>query len=180
MRGRDPLPDRPAGVPAPRRRPDTEALLGFFAEGRRVGGSFDAGIQLALERILVDPEFLFRVYAEPSETGPGGTYGLDDLEIASRLSFFLWSSIPDEELLGLAEAGRLSDPDVYEAQVLRMLADPRASEALVGGFVSQWLNLRLLPRSSPIPSSIRTSTTASSRPSGRRPSSSSATRSART
>ena len=70
---------------------------------------------------------------------------LDDLAVASRLSFFLWSSIPDEELLALAEAGRLAEPAVYEEQVLRMLADPRASEALVGGFVSQWLNLRLLP-----------------------------------
>ena len=124
---------------------DTEGLLDFFAEGRRRGGSFDAGIQLALERILVDPEFLFRVYAEPAEPGPGGTYELDNLEVASRLSFFLWSSIPDEELLGLAEAGRLTEPVVYEEQVLRMLADPRASEALVGGFASQWLNLRLLP-----------------------------------
>ena len=126
-------------------RSETEVLLDFFAEGRMFGGSFDAGIQLALERILVDPEFLFRIYTEPTETGPGGIYGLSDLEIASRLSFFLWSSIPDDELLGLAEAGRLSDPDVYEDQILRMLADPKAADALVGGFASQWLNLRLLP-----------------------------------
>ena len=124
---------------------DVEVLLRFFDEGRLTGGSFDAGIQLALERILVDPEFLFRIYSEPEETGPGGVYELDDLEVASRLSFFLWSSIPDEELLRLAEEGRLSEPAIYEEQVLRMLADPQAVDALVGSFASQWLNLRLLP-----------------------------------
>ena len=124
---------------------DTQVLLEFFRQGRAEGGSFDAGIQLALERLVVDPEFLFRIYREPTGVEQGGVYDLDDMEVASRLSFFLWSSIPDETLLSLAEEGRLSDPAVYDEQVRRMLEDPRAIEALVEGFASQWLNLRLLP-----------------------------------
>jgi hypothetical protein len=124
---------------------DVETLLGFFGQGRAEGGSFDAGIQLALERLVVDPEFLLRVYREPSGVEPGDVYRLSDLEVASRLSFFLWSSIPDERLLGLAEAGRLKDPAVLEGEVRRMLADRRAADALVEGFAAQWLNLRLLP-----------------------------------
>jgi mono/diheme cytochrome c family protein len=131
------------------RRPSTEQdvtmLLGFFREGRAQGGSFDAGIQLALERLLVDPEFLLRVYRTPEGVGPGEVHPLSGYEVASRLSFFLWSTIPDDELLGLAEEGRLTDGAVLEAQVARMLADPRAHRALVEGFASQWLNLRLLP-----------------------------------
>ena len=124
---------------------DVEILLGFFRQGRLEGGSFDAGIQLALERLVVDPEFLFRVYPEPTGVEQGDVYQLDDVAVASRLSFFLWSSIPDETLLGLAEEGRLTDPAVLEQQVRRMLADPRAIEGLVDGFAAQWLNLRLLP-----------------------------------
>ena len=124
---------------------DVEVLLEFFRQGRTEGGSFDAGIQLALERLVVDPEFLFRIYREPTGLAPGEAYDLDDVSIASRLSFFLWSSIPDEPLLELAETGRLTDPAVLEEQVRRMLADPRAIEGLVDGFASQWLNLRLLP-----------------------------------
>ena len=124
---------------------DVEILLEFFRQGRSDGGSFDTGIQLALERLVVDPEFLFRVYRSPTGVHPGDVYALDDFEVASRLSFFLWSSIPDEVLLGLAEDGRLTDPAVLEGQVRRMLADPRAIEALVDGFAAQWLNLRLLP-----------------------------------
>ena len=128
------------------RRPVTEGDLGklmpFFRQGREDGGSFEAGIQFALERILVDPAFLLRVYRDPPSTGD--PYRLSDLEVASRLSFFLWSSIPDEELLDVAEAGRLADPAVLRGQVLRMLADPRAAEALTEGFASQWLNLRVL------------------------------------
>ena len=131
------------------RRPATEqdvdVLLQFFRQGRSDGGSFDAGIQLALERLVVDPEFLFRIYREPTGVEPGGVYALDDMAVASRLSFFLWSSIPDEPLLQLAEEGRLTEPAVFEQQVLRMLADPRAIDALVEGFAAQWLNLRLLP-----------------------------------
>ncbi len=124
---------------------DTRALLEFFRQGRDGGGSFDAGIQLALERIVVDPEFLVRVYREPTEVETGDIYELDDLEVASRLSFFLWSSIPDESLLRQAEEGQLTEPAILEEQVRRMLADPRARRALVEGFAAQWLNLRLLP-----------------------------------
>jgi mono/diheme cytochrome c family protein len=124
---------------------DVEILLEFFRQGRTEGGSFDAGVQLALERLVVDPEFLFRIYREPTGVAPGDAYDLDDVAIASRLSFFLWSSIPDERLLELAESGRLTDPAVLDEQVRRMLADPRAIEGLVDGFAAQWLNLRLLP-----------------------------------
>jgi hypothetical protein len=131
------------------RRPATERdvamLLQFFREGSAEGGSFDAGIQLALERLLVDPEFLLRVYRTPDGVETGEVYDLDGFELASRLSFFLWSSMPDEELLALAEQGHLTDTAVLEQQVRRMLADPRAHAALVEGFASQWLNLRLLP-----------------------------------
>lgn len=124
---------------------DVRVLLEFFAMGRRSGGSFDAGIQFALERLLVDPEFLLRVYREPERRPPGaGSYRISDLELASRLSFFLWSSIPDEPLLEAAERRQLSDPAVLRRQVRRMLADPRAESALVDGFTAQWLNLRLL------------------------------------
>ena len=129
------------------RRPVTDrdraSLLEFFETGRREGGSFEAGIQYGLERILVDPDFLLRVYREPVDLPRDrGTYPLSDLEIASRLSFFLWSSIPDEELLELAERGRLTEPATLEAQARRMLADPRAADALVNDFAAQWLNLR--------------------------------------
>ena len=127
------------------RRPVTDAevdsLLRFFDEGR-AAGSFEAGIQFALERVLVDPDFLLRVYRDPIDQDRGTVYALSDLELASRLSFFLWSSIPDEPLLQLAEEGRLSDPAVLEQQVRRMLTDPRATAAIVEDFAAQWLNLR--------------------------------------
>jgi mono/diheme cytochrome c family protein len=131
------------------RRPVTKAdldtLLPFFDSGRRDGGSFDAGIQFALERILVDPDFLLRVQHDPASTkgAPAAPRRLTDIEIASRLSFFLWSSIPDEPLLESAERGELSKPAILEQQVRRMLADRRAS-ALVNDFAAQWLNLRRL------------------------------------
>lgn len=131
----------------PVRGADVQTLMRFFEDGRRDGGSFEAGIQFALERMLVDPDFLLRVYRDPA-TGPNPPspiprpYRLSDLELASRLSFFLWSSIPDDTLLSLAEKGRLSDPAVLEQQVKRMLADPRAVDALVDDFAAQWLNLR--------------------------------------
>ncbi len=122
------------------RRPVTKAdldtLMPFFESGRRDGGSFNAGIQFALERILVDPDFLLRVQQ-------GEARRLTDLEVATRLSFFLWSSIPDATLLELAERGELAKPAVLEQQVRRMLADRRAS-ALVNDFAAQWLNLRRL------------------------------------
>ena len=121
---------------------DVEALLGFFRAGRRDGG-FDAGIQFALERMLVDPEFLFRIERDPPDAAPGTPYRLGGLELASRLSFFLWSSIPDDELLDAAADGRLGDPAELERQTRRLLADAR-STALVDNFASQWLRLRNL------------------------------------
>jgi mono/diheme cytochrome c family protein len=131
------------------RRPVTKAdvltLLEFFTRGRQDGESFDRGIQFALERVLVDPDFLLRVHRDPAapQTAPGqAPYRLSDMEIASRLSFFLWSSIPDESLIDLAGRGQLSEPLILEQQVRRMLADPRATDALVDSFAAQWLNLR--------------------------------------
>ncbi len=128
------------------RRPSTKAdvdtLLQFFDQGRRDGGNFDAGIQFALERMLVDPDFLLRVYRDPTGQNSTAPYHLTDLELASRLSFFLWSSIPDDRLLTLAEHGELSNPSTLETEVRRMLMDPRATNALVNDFAAQWLNLR--------------------------------------
>ena len=119
---------------------DVERLLTFYDRGR-AAGSFDTGIEMALRRLLVSPEFLFRVERDPEGVVAGEAYRVSDLELASRLSFFLWSSVPDEELLEAAERGELSDAEVFEAQVERMLADPR-SEALVDNFAGQWLTLR--------------------------------------
>jgi mono/diheme cytochrome c family protein len=113
---------------------DTATLVGFYDSGLKDSGSFDGGIQFALERLLVDPDFLLRVYRSAGR--------LSDVEIASRLSFFLWSSIPDDRLLALAEQKQLTRPAILEQQVRRMLADPRAVDALVGNFAAQWLNLR--------------------------------------
>jgi hypothetical protein len=112
----------------------------FYAAGRAEGG-FDAGIERALERVLVSPQFLFRIESQPANAAPGTAYPITDLELASRLSFFLWSSIPDNELLDLAIARRLKTPAVLEQQVKRMLADPR-SESMVTNFAAQWLYLR--------------------------------------
>ena len=122
---------------------DIDTLLGFFDSGRESGGGFDAGIQLALERMLVDPDFLLRIERDPDGAAPGAPYRLSDVEVASRLSFFLWGSIPDEPLLDAAERGALTDPVELEAQVRRMLADPRA-RSLVDDFAIQWLHLRNL------------------------------------
>ena len=126
------------------RRPVTEAdlapLVQFFDEGRRTGG-FEVGIERALRALLVSPDFLFRVVTDPPVIAPRTPYRLSDLELASRISFFLWSSIPDDELLELAIEGRLKDPAVVDRQVRRMLADPR-SEALAKNFAGQWLRLR--------------------------------------
>jgi mono/diheme cytochrome c family protein len=116
---------------------DVQTLLAFFDDGRKSGGSFDEGIQFALERMLVDPDFLLRVHADKA-----GTNRLSDLEVASRLSFFLWGSIPDERLLSLAEKGQLTNPATFGKEVRRMLADSRATDALVNNFAAQWLNLR--------------------------------------
>ena len=113
---------------------DTNTLLEFFDSGRKDGGSFDSGIQFALERMLVDPDFLLRVYRDPgsaqlklrpTSVRPANTpYHITDIELASRLSFFLWGSIPDERLLELAERGQLSNPVTLEKETRRMLADP--------------------------------------------------------
>ena len=119
---------------------DLAPLLAFYEQGAARGG-FEAGVQAALERLLVSVPFLFRLEHDPSGPSTPATYRLSDVDLASRLSFFLWSSVPDEALLDLAEAGRLSQPDVLGAQVGRMLADPRA-DTLVTNFAFQWLGLR--------------------------------------
>ena len=126
---------------------DIETLLTFYEEGR-ADGSFDAGIQAAVERLLVDPEFLFRMETDPVGVSTGSTYRISDLDLASRLSFFLWSSIPDDELLDLAARDQLGDPGVLDQQIGRMLADPR-SGALVENFAGQWLQLRKLRNAVP-------------------------------
>jgi len=126
---------------------DMDVLMGFFREGAK-DGVFEDGIEVALRRLLADPEFLVRAEAEPADVAPGQPYQITDLELASRLSFFLWSSIPDQELLDLASAGKLRDPGVIEAQVTRMLHDPR-SESLITNFGQQFLYLRNLPTTSP-------------------------------
>ena len=133
------------------RRPVTEVDLErpmvFFRQGFEEGG-FDAGIESALSSILVSPRFLFRVEQPPEEIASGKTYSLNDIELASRLSFFLWSSSPDEELLSLAERGKLTSPDILKQQVQRMLADVRA-RSLVNNFANQWLYLRNLDSITP-------------------------------
>ena len=126
---------------------DLEVLRGFYRAGRREGG-FEAGIQRALEMILVDPEFLFRFERDPEGVAPATAYRLSDVELASRLSFFLWGSIPDDELLDVAAAGRLGDPAVLEQQVRRMLGDARSS-VLVSSFAAQWLHLRRMASVAP-------------------------------
>ena len=126
---------------------DLQVLQDFYTEGRR-RGSFDAGIQRALESILVDPEFLYRFERDPADVAPATAYRLSDVELASRLSFFLWASIPDGELLDVAAEGRLSNQAVLEQQVRRMLADERSS-ALVTSFAGQWLHLRRMDSVTP-------------------------------
>jgi hypothetical protein len=133
------------------RRPVAKAdlikAMAFYRDGARAGG-FEAGIEHALKSILVSPEFLFRIEKEPLQARPGTSYRISDLELASRLSFFLWSSLPDEELLDRAISGKLSDTEVLETQVRRLLADPR-SRSLVSNFASQWLHLRNLDTITP-------------------------------
>jgi mono/diheme cytochrome c family protein len=132
------------------RRPPTEAevagLLKLVAMVRRQGDSFEEGIRVALQSILVSPSFLFRIERDPE--GGSGTYRVNDYELASRLSYFLWSSMPDDELLRLAGERKLSDRTVLQAQVRRMLRDSRAS-SLVDGFAVQWLDLRAMERKKP-------------------------------
>jgi mono/diheme cytochrome c family protein len=122
---------------------DIEAALGFYSRTRTDGGSFDEGIRAGVARILVSPSFLYRMERDATGVSAGAAHAVTDIELASRLSFFLWSSIPDEPLLTAAKSGRLREPAVLAAQVKRMLADSR-SDALVGNFVGQWLQLRNL------------------------------------
>jgi mono/diheme cytochrome c family protein len=137
------------------RRPVTDAdlavLIDFYADGRKQG-TFDTGIELALQRMLVSPSFLFRTEFTPADvvSGSSRTYRISDISLASRLSFFLWSSIPDDELLELAAQNKLHEPAVLERQTRRMLADPR-SQAFTTNFAGQWLSLRRLPDIVPDP-----------------------------
>jgi mono/diheme cytochrome c family protein len=139
------------------RRPVTEAdvagLLKFYDAARSdaADAGFEAGIQHALERLLMDPEFLFRIEQDPPGAAPRSAYRISDIELASRLSFFLWSSIPDDELLDLAERKRLSQPAVLDRQVRRLFTDVRARRALVGNFAGQWLELRNVREHTPDP-----------------------------
>jgi hypothetical protein len=134
------------------RRPVTERdiqrPMAFYNDARKEGGDFDAGIRAGLARILASPAFVFRSEEDPANLPPGAAHRISDIELASRLSFFLWSSIPDDELLNLAAAGRLRDPKVLEAQVRRMIADERA-DALMNEFTGQWLQLRNLDKVTP-------------------------------
>jgi len=127
---------------------DLETLLSFYQHGRNNKGGFEAGIESALQLILASPEFLFRFEPDPPDVAANELYRVDDMALASRLSFFLWSTIPDEQLLNLASQGKLKDPAILEQQVKRMLAD-RRSEALVDNFAEQWLFLRNLKTSAP-------------------------------
>ncbi len=136
---------------------DIQPLYAFYEKGRGSStgapaktGDFETGIQKALEALLVAPEFLFRIEQDPARAEPGKAYRVSDLELASRLSFFLWSSIPDDQLLDLAERGRLKNPTILQQQVQRMLADPR-SDALISNFAGQWLHLRNVEQVKPDP-----------------------------
>jgi mono/diheme cytochrome c family protein len=134
------------------RRPATAAemkeLTQFYQAGRGEGG-FEGGIEAALQRILADPQFIYRGEREPAAAVPGKPYRITDLELASRLSFFFWSSIPDAELIDVATSGKLRDPAVLEQQVKRMLADPK-SNALISNFTGQWLSIRSLRTYEPV------------------------------
>jgi len=138
------------------RRPVTDAdiqpLVQLYRSGRQKG-RFEAGIELALRKILVSPEFLFRIEHDPDRIAPATAYRITDVELASRLSFFLWSSIPDEELLAVAERGELSNAPMLEKQVRRMIADQRAS-ALVSNFAGQWLYVRNMRTHAPDPNAF--------------------------
>lgn len=131
-------------------QPETAKLMAFYRMGREDSGEFEGGIELGLKAILVSPYFLFRAERNPAAAQPGSAYPVSGFELASRLSFFLWSSIPDETLLHLAERGELQRPEVLEAQVRRMLKDPKA-EALTRNFAGQWLHLRNLTVMKPDP-----------------------------
>jgi len=120
---------------------DVDTLMGFY-KAARTEGDFDTGIRAAVERVLVSPDFLFRIEMDPPGVAPGTAYNLSDVELASRLSFFLWSTIPDDELLDTAIRGKLHEPAVLDREVRRMLADKRARNALVQNFFEEWLQTR--------------------------------------
>lgn len=122
---------------------DVQPLVRLYDKGRAEGADFDEGIRRGIQAILISPDFLFRVEHDPKDAAPGSVYRLSDHELASRLSFFLWSSIPDDELLTLADQGKFHDPGVLKAQVRRMMADAK-SDALIDNFAGQWLLLRNL------------------------------------
>jgi hypothetical protein len=126
---------------------EVATLMKFYQDARSTGG-FDNGIEMAIRRLLVSPEFLFRIETDPAGTAAGSAYTISDIELASRLSFFLWSSIPDDQLLDAVIQGTLRKPGVLDRQVRRMLADPR-SNALVENFAGQWLQLRTIEGSAP-------------------------------
>src|SRR5262245_47289321 len=123
-------------------------LMDFYKRGRANNANFESGIESALQFILASPEFLFRFEPDPANAAANSAYRLDDLAMASRLSFFLWSSIPDDQLLTVASQGKLKDPVVLQQQIKRMLADKRSS-ALIANFVEQWLFLRNLKAAVP-------------------------------
>lgn len=131
---------------------DLQPIVDVYRGGRERGG-FESGIELAVRRILVSPEFLFRIERDPANAGPGTPHAISDLELASRLSFFLWSSIPDDELVAVAARGKLREPAILEQQVRRMLADSR-STALVTNFAGQWLYLRNMRTHAPDPTAF--------------------------
>jgi len=122
---------------------DVQAPLAFYRQARQNAETFDAGVRAGLARVLSSTSFLYRMERDPAGIQPGAAHPVSDVELASRLSFFLWSSIPDERLLNLATSGRLRQPGVLAAQVKRMIADERAN-ALIGNFTGQWLQLRSL------------------------------------
>jgi hypothetical protein len=127
---------------------DIKVMTAFYRNGREQGGKFDSGIEAVVQRILTDPDFIYRAEIEPAKVPAGTPYQISDLELASRLSFFLWSSIPDKELINLASANKLHEPKVLKQEVDRMIADPRA-QALVQNFTGQWLNIRGIAASEP-------------------------------
>jgi len=134
------------------RRPASEAdikvMTAFYRSGREQGGKFDSGIEAVIQRLLTDPDFIYRAELEPAKAAAGTAYRIGDLDLASRLSFFLWSSIPDKELISIAAADKLHEPTVLKQQVDRMIADPR-SQALVQNFTGQWLNIRGIAATEP-------------------------------
>ena len=154
------------------RRPVTksevDSLVNFVSLAQKEGDGFEQGIQLALQAILVSPHFLFRIERDAKPADPTAVHAISDLELASRLSYFLWSSMPDDELLAAAEKKALRKPGVLEAQVRRMLADPKSS-ALVENFAGQWLQIRNLDTVKPDPSAFLISTVSCARPCARRP-----------